>query len=219
MKSKPFVRLAASFGLSLTYAFLGLLLFLICFNPYIKPVKSVFSVMSGNTSSLKYDSIFIPKYDGDDSSQPTEISISEIVVPKYGQQFGELSIESVNLTQALYMGDSLDILRLGVGLSTSTQFPGFGSKSLLCGHNTSPYLKALEDVEKGDIITVRTSYGNYKYEIYDIRIADASDESAYRFETETETLIIYTCYPFSLGFDSSRYFVYAKKISGPNVIR
>lgn len=220
MKMNSSVRLAASFGLSLIYALLGFVLFYICFKPYIAPIQSVFNVMAGTSRTPLYNSIFIPvTEDTEDTNQSAEIPLSDIVVPSFGQQFGELSIEAVDLTQPLYMGDSLDILRFGVGLSASTTLPGFGSKSLYCGHNTSPYLKALENAEKGDIITVRTSYGNYKYEIYDMRIVDESDKSAYQFETDTETLIIYTCYPFKIGFGSLRYFVYAKKISGPNIIR
>lgn len=219
MKFKPCIRLAANFGLSLTYAFLGLLLFYICFNPYIKPVRSVFNLISGTSSLPITESIFIPAYAENDPEQPSEVSLTEIIMPKYGQQYGELKINSVDLTQPLYMGDSIDILRYGVGLNTSTPLPGFGSRMLMCGHNTAPYLKNLQHVKTDDIITVRTSYGNYEYKIYDTKVADSSDKSAYDFPVEKETLILYTCYPFELGFDSLRYFVYAEKISGPDVIR
>ncbi|MDF2568387.1 MAG: hypothetical protein K0R90_1843, partial [Oscillospiraceae bacterium] len=42
---------------------------------------------------------------------------------------------------------------------------------------------------------------------------------AYDLSQKKEQLILYTCYPFNtLGLTSKRFFVYADKISGPQIV-
>ena len=61
------------------------------------------------------------------------------------------------------------------------------------------------------------TYGNYVYTIVNTKIADASDESAYDLKKKEENVILYTCYPFNAYQTPTRYFVYAKYISGPKI--
>lgn len=77
----------------------------------------------------------------------------------------------------------------------------------------------MEYVEIGDVFTVVTSYGKYTYEVYDTRIADQNDRSAFGFDSNEEIITMYTCYPFTpLTSYTQRLYVYARKTSGPKLV-
>ena len=78
----------------------------------------------------------------------------------------------------------------------------------------------VRDVEPGEIIKISTSYGNFYYSIYDYDIKHYTDTSAFSSDenSDEDTLVMYTCYPFTLGYKSDRLYIYAEKIAGRNVI-
>lgn len=55
--------------------------------------------------------------------------------PAYGTKYGSLKIESLKLDLPLYYGDTLSILRNGIGHSSGSYFPGEGGSILCMGHN------------------------------------------------------------------------------------
>ena len=88
---------------------------------------------------------------------------------------------------------------------------------MIAGHNAT-YFNGLKYAQKGQIILIRTSYGNYRYEVTDVAVKKHNDKSAYDLGAQEETLTLYTCYPFDqFGLTSQRCFVYAKYISGPKL--
>lgn len=148
---------------------------------------------------------------------PKEVSIKDIDFPHVGDQFGELIIEDCQIDVKLFFGDSRPILEDGCGLYTGSFLPGFGGTILIAGHNNT-YFNHLKYAEPGQKVKIRTSYGNYVYEITDIQVKHHTDKSAYDLAAKTENLIMYTCHPFdTLGLTPYRAFVYAKFISGPTV--
>lgn len=146
---------------------------------------------------------------------PKTVSISSFTFPCYENQFGELIIEDCQIHANLFFGDSDLVLRYGVGIYNGSFIPGYGKTILVAGHNNT-YFNGLKYAQKGQIVKIRTNYGNYKYEITDMQVRDMSDRTAYDLNATTENLIMYTCYPFDeLGLTPNRYFVYAKLVSGP----
>ena len=118
--------------------------------------------------------------------------------PAWGEKYGTLSIDSINVKLGLYYGDSLSILRKGVGQSVS-YFPGEGG-SIIC---------------MADKIKIKTDYGNFTYEIYETKIVDQSDTSAVYLQEDEEILMLYTCYPSnSIGHATHRFVTYSKLIEG-----
>ena len=69
------------------------------------------------------------------------------------------------------------------------------------------------------MFVVKTSYGVYQYSVSKTKVFKADDMKAYDLEQDYEQLILYTCYPFRLlsGSRQQRLFVYADKISGPQL--
>ena len=126
--------------------------------------------------------------------------------PAWGEKYGTLSIDSINVKLGLYYGDSLSILRKGVGQSVS----------IICmAHDTGGFLKYLYTVNVGDKIKIKTDYGNFTYEIYETKIVDQSDTSAVYLQEDEEILMLYTCYPSnSIGHATHRFVTYSKLIEG-----
>ena len=86
--------------------------------------------------------------------------------------------------------------------------------------HTSTYFRDFDRIEKGTVVLIETSYGKYLYEVTDMRVADADDTSAYDLTADEDNLILYTCYPFGqVSPTEQRYFVYAKWISGPTILK
>ena len=75
--------------------------------------------------------------------------------PAWGEKYGTLSIDSINVKLGLYYGDSLSILRKGVGQSVS-YFPGEGGSIICMAHDTGGFLKYLYTVNVGDKIKIKT---------------------------------------------------------------
>ena len=143
------------------------------------------------------------------------VSISSFTFPSYENQFGELIIDDCQVNAKLFFGDSNMVLRNGVGIYSGSAIPGYGKTILVAGHNNT-YFNGLKYAKPGQIIRIRTNYGNYQYEITDTQVKDQSDSTAYDFDAKEENLILYTCYPFDeLGMTPNRFFVYAKFVSGP----
>lgn len=164
--------------------------------------------------STEYNNIFVPV---EETTIDTNeyVSIKNIQYPKYGEQFGQLIIEDCSIDAKLFMGDGNIALRNGVGLYYGSFVPGYGGTILVAGHNNT-YFNGLKNAKIGQIVKIKTSYGNYEYKINDIQIKKSKDGSAYDLASTKENLIMYTCYPFDeLGLTPQRCFVYAEFVSGP----
>ncbi len=132
--------------------------------------------------------------------------------PDYGKSFGTLKIPSVKIEKTLYHGDTMDILRYGLGHFAGSYFPGEGGTILIAGHNTSGFLRTLPKVNIGDEVSIETVYGDYTYIIYDTKVMKASELEKMDFKDEEETLVLYTCYPLTIGHPKTRYVVYARRL-------
>ncbi|MCH5298548.1 MAG: class D sortase [Ruminococcus sp.] len=163
--------------------------------------------------SSAYENIFVPTKNSGDT-----VNAEDVDFPGLNKQFGKLSIEGADVDAKLFYGDGTVPLRNGVGIYGGSFIPGYGKTILVAGHNNT-YFNGLKNVKKGDIIKIRTSYGNYEYKITDTAIHDSKNTSAYDLEADYENLILYTCYPFDgLGLTNLRFFVYAEKVKGPEIV-
>lgn len=172
--------------------------------------------------STEYENIFVPVSENStiptiDKNSQTLLDIGSIEYPKYGNQFGEIVIEDCGVDAKLFFGDGDIALRNGVGIYSGSFIPGYGKTILIAGHNNT-YFNGLKNAKPGQVVTIRTSYGNYTYEITKTAVKNKSDRKAFDLEADQENLIMYTCYPFdALGLTRDRYFVYAKYVSGTQI--
>ena len=79
------------------------------------------------------------------------------------------------------------------------------------GHNSKKIFRRFSELQIGDEITVKASYGTYKYKIYDMQLIKETEIDKIPIQKEKEILMIYTCYPFNnIGYATQRYVVYAQ---------
>lgn len=130
--------------------------------------------------------------------------------PKYGTKYGDVIIKDLDINLPLYYGDSLQILRYGIGHTFGSYFPGEGGSIICMGHNTKNFLRKLPEIKIGTKIQVNTVYGNYTYTVYDTKIVSQTDIEAAPVQGEKEILMLYTCYPVnSIGHATHRFITYS----------
>jgi len=213
-------RLMAYIFTPLIFVIVGYMITAIVLSPFwdvIHAANTLLISSSESSFSVELNSIFDENVVVENEG---EIHISEIDIPHYGTHYAEIRSNRIGLLAPVYYGDSYEILRFGVGHNSGSFFPGFGGTILMSAHNTSHFLP-LKDIEDGDIVEIQTNYGQFKYEVVDVRVVHSSEALNYFDfgQTDQELLVIYTCYPFGgiVGITPFRLFVFGEKISGPAV--
>ena len=131
--------------------------------------------------------------------------------PEYGSEYAKIEIPKIDVDLPVFFGDSLEILKNGVGHSSGSYFPGEGGSIVYMGHNSKKIFRRFSELQRGDEIIVTTNYGKYKYKIYDMKIINETDVDQIPIQDEKEILMIYTCYPLNnIGYATQRYVVYSE---------
>jgi sortase A len=133
--------------------------------------------------------------------------------PKVGDVIGTLSIPKLKKTITIIEGTGSKELKLGAGHYVGSVLPGVSDNSVLAGHRDSVF-RNLGELKLGDLMTVRTSYGTFVYEVHKIRIVNANDRTVI-VPTKDAVLTLSTCYPFRfIGNAPKRYVVQAGLVIG-----
>ena len=131
--------------------------------------------------------------------------------PEYATNYATIHIPKIDVNLPVYYGDTLEILKNGVGHSSGSYFPGEGGSIIYMGHNSKKIFRRFSELQLGNEITVKTNYGEYKYKIYDMQLVYETETYKLPIQKEKEILMIYTCYPFNnIGYTTQRYVVYAE---------
>lgn len=186
---------------ALIFVIIGTSIIYLCFSKKLNMAISLVNKISIDTTNKKVEQIQI-----DDINQKLKN------YPEYGTKYANIKIESVNIDLPLYYGDTLSLLRNGAGQSSGGYFPGEGGSIVCMAHNSKGMFRTLPQVKKGDKIKINTSYGEFTYTIYDIKVVKDTDLDALPIQKEEEKLMVYTCYPVdTIGHKSHRFVVYANK--------
>lgn len=133
--------------------------------------------------------------------------------PNYKEKYATIKIPTISLELPVYHGDTLDILKYGVGHYAGSYFPGEGGSIIMAAHNNEGFFRRLPEVKIEDIITISTIYGEFTYQVTNTLITSENDLASFPIKDTEELLILYTCYPVTaIGHTDSRYLVYAKKV-------
>ena len=164
--------------------------------------------MLANKVSINVDS------NKDNTNQETKIDTEKKTLenyPEYGTQYATIEIPRIDANLPVYFGDTLEILKKGVGHSSGSYFPGEGGSILYMGHNSKKVFRRFSELQIGDEIKVTTTYGEYNYKIYDMQLINETELEKVPIQKDEEILMVYTCYPFNnVGYATQRYVVYAE---------
>ena len=206
------------------FAVIGYVIIYIAFTPIFNIIGAV-SGMIARESAPNFNKELSVIYDPEahKTVETVNNTVSESVVewPKQGMVYANITCEAIGMDENLYWGDSDDILNVGIGQYTGSYIPGYGKTILICGHR-STFGRYIKYTELGYIYKITTNYGVYEYQVTDIVILteeEAEEQVGYWLVENKERLIYYTCYPFESGYGKAtqRCFVFAKKVSGPDV--
>ncbi|WP_165004781.1 MULTISPECIES: class D sortase [unclassified Enterococcus] len=148
-----------------------------------------------------------------------ELSSTQIAYPKGGEQYGKIIIDSLKIDVPLYYGDTDEILRQGAGQYMGSVYPGERGTTLIGGHNIDEF-GLLIGSQVGDVVSVKTSYANYLYQVKKIIVRRYDDREISQLidQKQKPTVMLYTCYPVdSLGMTDERLFVICDLIDGPMI--
>ena len=129
-----------------------------------------------------------------------------------GDAIARLRVPRLDLSIVVVNGTSTSDLRRGPGRHEETFMPGEGKLVYVAGHRTTygaPF-SDINQLERGDMISVELPYGSVKYEVTRHRIVDDNDLSVLE-SRDREELVLQACHP--RFFASQRYLVYARPVA------
>ena len=198
-------------AINIAIAFFFTAIFVLCYYYFVEDKLSFYINVINTTAVKKVE---------EERNTTYNFETSKLLnYPKYGKKFATLNIKSINMKLPIYHGDSLKILRYGIGHYAGSYFPGENGTIILAGHNTNDMFNELDKIKKGDKVVIKATYATFEYKVYDMKVVHETDLKAFKIQHNEERLIMYTCYPINrsiIGRKTQRYVVYAKKVGVSN---
>jgi sortase A len=111
----------------------------------------------------------------------------------------QLEISKINLKESIFEGTSEDILRVAVGhLEQSGELGKIGDNFVVLGHRnyiTGQYFSRLDELDRGDEMTISTQNKVYFYRVIQKKIIDPTDIKAIRPIPNKSLVTLITCHP------------------------
>ena len=96
--------------------------------------------------------------------------------------------------QIVLAGDNGRTLAFGPGWAPASAAPGSAGTIVISGHRDT-HFAWLRSAVIGDVVMLETRAGRQRYEIIDLRVADASHERI-TLDADQDRLLLVTCWPF-----------------------
>ncbi len=132
---------------------------------------------------------------------------SSFLMSDYGlesETFGVISIPKLELEMPLFLGASKTNMAKGAAIMGETSLPIGGSNTncVIAGHrgwNGAAYFLYLNQMEKGDTVTVTNLWETLTYVVMETRIINPDEVDAIRIQPDREMLTLLTCHPPASG--------------------
>jgi sortase A len=129
-----------------------------------------------------------------------------------GDAIGRIVVPRLDLDMVVVEGTSSEELARGPGHYRRTSLPGLGRTTAIAGHRTT-YLapfRDLDELERGDTISLVLPYGTFRYVVSGTRIVDDEDWSIVDDE-RFEKLVLSACHPV---YSSAQRIVVSARLAG-----
>jgi len=145
-----------------------------------------------------------------DRPRPPDAPAIEHVVSD-GEVIGRIEIGRLGLSAIIVEGDSPSLLGRAVGHVPETATLGETGNIVLTGHRDT-FFRPLRNIQEGDVITLETMSGEYRYEVESTAIVPPTATEVLQ-SSGSEELTLITCYPFYyVGPAPKRFIVRARKL-------
>jgi sortase A len=125
---------------------------------------------------------------------------------------GRLEIPRLGLSAMVIEGTSGRTLRRAVGHIPGTALPGQPGNVGISGHRDT-FFRPLRNIQRNDIITLTTLFGEFRYRVVSTRIVGPSNVAVLD-PAGGEMLTLVTCYPFYfVGSAPNRFIVRAERVT------
>lgn len=200
MKKQTIIRAAALAALSITAIILGI----IVFTPQeqentfveIQPIKTpeVMHIELAGATNTPIAPTIPPMPIPTEEATPAPKASPTSHPQKKGDGLFTLRIKDRTISVAY--GVEEKTLEKTPGWLTTSVLPGEDGMCVVYGHRNRNHLKVLENVERGDTITVTMDDGTvYTYTVSDITIYENTEDLSLPV-MDGKTLVLVTCYPF-----------------------
>jgi sortase A len=126
---------------------------------------------------------------------------------------GSLQIVRVGLSGVVVEGDSDAVLDRAIGHLPDTPLPWHSGNTALAAHRDALF-RPLRDVRLGDVLRLKTPYGDFDYQVRETLIVKPQDVWVID-PTPRSMLTLISCYPFDyIGHAPERFIVRAERITG-----
>jgi sortase A len=128
-----------------------------------------------------------------------------------GDPVGVLEIVRIGLSGAVAEGDGTGVLAHAIGHLPDTPLPWQSGNSALAAHRDAIF-RPLKEVRSGDLLRLRTPYGDFDYRVRETLIVQPDDLWVLE-PTPVNMLTLISCYPFDyIGAAPERFIVRAERM-------
>ena len=131
---------------------------------------------------------------------------------RLGDPIGRVEIPRVGVGTVIVEGDGDLTLAYAAGHIPGTALPGAAGNAALAGHRDGVF-RGLARIRRGDLISITTPSGKYRYAVDSLRVVEPEDVSVLR-PTRGPTLTLVTCYPFRFIGDAPERFIVDARLVG-----
>ncbi len=126
---------------------------------------------------------------------------------------GYITIESMNIRLALYIGSSIDNMSRGATVMNQTSMPigGINTNCVIAAHRSRGFFGDIEKLKIGDIVKVTNLWEELSYRVVKIIVIDPYDVEKVKIFPEQDMVTLLTCHPYTVN--SHRYVVYCVRDS------
>lgn len=130
--------------------------------------------------------------------------------------FGVISIPKLELEMPLFLGASKPNMAKGAAIMGQTSLPvgGDNTNCVIAGHrgwNGAAYFLYINQLEKGDIVTITNLWETLTYIVVDTDIISPNQVEAIRIQPDREMLTLLTCHPPASG-GKQRMLVFCERV-------
>ena len=160
---------------------------------------------SDDTGLVIRDNDIIDDYTGSTSET------GEVIRPKFGEKFAEISSERLSLDVPVYWGSTAELFEAGACQANNSAIIGTEGNAVISAH-VDTFFAELDQLKEEDMVTVKTNYGVFEYKVKELITFDTNTKK-YITPTEDTRLTLYTCKKDLLGNTDQRIGVICELVS------